>query len=457
MKRKRHRSASGKFAKKKVTRRHRRAREAAPVATEAKRRRRHKSREAPVATEAKRRKRRRHKAREAAPVATEARRRKRRRHKARETAPVATEARRRKRRRHKSREAPVATESRRRHKRRRVTGQVMEEAKRRRRGKRTHARKGTKAARRAAAKKGWAKRRRERKKFTGPMRRGYTRAAEARRKPRRRHRRAREVAEVSESRRGRGRRHHRKSRMFEARGGKRGAYVAELALAIGTGSLAYILANGLDRFLATYNPNGDPAKAPKHKFTSDGAGTLANALNLADHPSWLRIGAGVGLAAAPAVASAFVKHPLLRSSLEGAAVGASVQLVQMLWSNVLVPLFAPKSADQLKTSFIARLYPSEVAAHLNRSSSTTAFTGGTAPGLSGAPADAPAPGTVGQPTGDVGPFALQGPSSYPSAVEALRAYAAGVQGGHEANRLETGIGGYYYPSVQEILATGDRR
>ena len=261
---------------------------------------------------------------------------------------------------------------------------------------------------------------------------------------------------MSESRRGRGRRHHRKSRMFEARGGKRGAYVAELALAIGTGSLAYILANGLDRFLATYNPNGDPAKAPKHKFTSDGAGTLANALNLADHPSWIRIGAGVGMAAAPAVASAFVKHPLLRSSLEGAAVGASVQLVQMLWSNVLVPLFAPKSADQLKTSFIARLYPSEVAAHLNRSSSTTAFTGGTAPGLSGAPADAPAPGTVGQPSGDVGPFALQGPSSYPSAVEALRAYAAGVQGGHEANRLETGIGGYYYPSVQDIWrqATG---
>ena len=456
MKRKRHRSASGKFAKKKVTRRHRRAREAAPVATEAKRRRRHKSREAPVATEAKRRKRRRHKARETAPVATEAKRRKRRRHKAREAAPVATEARRRKRHR-RAREAPVATESRRRHKRRRVTGQVME-AKRRgkRRGKRTHARKGTKAARRAAAKKGWAKRRRERKKFVGPMRRGYTRAAEARRKPRRRHRRAREVAEVSESRRGRGRRHHRKSRMFEARGGKRGAYVAELALAIGTGSLAYILANGLDRFLATYNPNGDPAKAPKHKFTSDGAGTLANALNLADHPSWIRIGAGVGMAAAPAVASAFVKHPLLRSSLEGAAVGASVQLVQMLWSNVLVPLFAPKSADQLKTSFIARLYPSEVAAHLNRSSSTTAFTGGTAPGLSGAPADAPAPGTVGQPSGDVGPFALQGPSSYPSAVEALRAYAAGVQGGHEANRLETGIGGYYYPSVQEIWrqATG---
>ena len=103
--------------------------------------------------------------------------------------------------------------------------------------------------------------------------------------------------------------------------------MAELALTIGTGSLAYILANGLDRFLATYNPNGDPAKAPKHKFTSDGAGTLANALNLADHPGWIRIGAGVGMAAAPAVASAFVKHPLLRSSLEGAAVGASVQLV----------------------------------------------------------------------------------------------------------------------------------
>src|SRR5208282_5080968 len=53
-KRRRHRSASGKFAKKRATPSRRRAREA-PVATEAKRRRRHKSREAPVATEAKRR------------------------------------------------------------------------------------------------------------------------------------------------------------------------------------------------------------------------------------------------------------------------------------------------------------------------------------------------------------------------------------------------------------------
>jgi len=326
-KRRRRRSASGKFVKKASPRR-RRAREvAAPVATEAKRRR-HKSREAPVATEAKRRKRRRHKAREAAPVATEARRRKRRRHKARETAPVATEARRRKRRRHRSREAPVATESRRRHKRRRVTGQVME-AKRRKRGKRSHVRKGTKAARRAAAKKGWAKRRRDRKKFTGPMRRGYTRATEeARRRPRRRRHRAREVAEttgVSESRRRRHRRGHRKARMFEARHGGRGMHVAELAVAIGTGSLAYILANGLDRWLATYNP--EAANPPKHKFTSDGAGTLANTLNIASHPSWVRLGAGAGMAALPAVASMFTEHPLLRSSLEGAAVGASVQFI----------------------------------------------------------------------------------------------------------------------------------
>src|SRR5580692_9773822 len=458
-KRRRRRSASGKFTKKAAPRRRRRAREAAaPVATEAKRRRRHKSREAPVATEAKRRKRRRHKARETAPVATEARRRKRRRHKARETAPVPTEARRRKRRRHRSREAPVATESRR---RRRVTGQVME-AKRRKRGKRSHVRKGTKAARRAAAKKGWAKRRRDRKKFTGPMRRGYTRATEEarRRRPRRRRHRAREVSEtgVSESRRRRHRRGHRKARMFEARHGGRGMHVAELAVAIGTGSLAYILANGLDRWLATYNP--EAANPPKHKFTSDGAGTLANTLNIASHPSWVRLGAGAGMAALPAVASMFTEHPLLRSSLEGAAVGASVQFIQLLWSNVLVPLFAPKdtSNDGLKKSFIARLYPTEVAAHINMKAQTTALTGGTATGLSGTPAaDAPAPAAgVGQP--DVGPFALGGPSYYPSAVEALRAHAqaAGLNGGHESNRLETGIGGYYYPSVQELWrqATG---
>src|SRR5271166_6480822 len=416
-KRRRHRST----AKKAAHRTRRRAREvAAPVATEAKRRRRHR------------------RAREAAPVATEAKRRKRRRHrKTREAAPVATEAKRRKRRRHrKTRES-----------RRPVSGQVME-AKRRKRSKRSHVRKGTKAARRAAAKKGWAKRRRARHKFIGPMKRGYTKAAEARR-PRRRRHRAREVSEVSEARRHRrkrGRRHHRG--MFEARrsGPGRSNYVAELALAIGTGSFAYIVANGLDRFLATYNPHEDPTKLPKHKFTSDGAGTLANALNIGAHPSWLRIGAGIAMAAAPAGASVFVKHPLLRSSLEGAAVGASVQLIQMLWSNVVVPLLAPKDTTDagLKTSFIARLYPTEIAASINMKAQTTALTGGHATGLSGAPAaDAPAPAAgVGQP--DVGPFALQGPSPYPSAVEALRA-AAGVGG--EANRLETGIG---YPTVQEL-------
>src|SRR5271166_3267655 len=417
-KRRRHRST----AKKAAHRTRRRAREvAAPVATEAKRRRRHR------------------RAREAAPVATEAKRRKRRRHrKTREAAPVATEAKRRKRRRHrKTRES-----------RRPVSGQVME-AKRRKRSKRSHVRKGTKAARRAAAKKGWAKRRRARGKFIGPMKRGYTRAAEARR-PRRRRHRAREVSEVSEARRHRrkrGRRHHRG--MFEARrsGPGRSNYVAELALAIGTGSLAYIVANGLDRFLATYNPNEDPTKLPKNKFTSDGAGTLANALNIGAHPSWLRIGAGIAMAAAPAGASVFVKHPLLRSSLEGAAVGASVQLIQMLWSNVVIPLLAPKDTTDagLKPSFIARLYPTEIAASINMKAQTTALTGGHATGLSGAPpVDVPAPQAgVGAP--DVGPFALQGPSYYPSAVEALRA-ASGVSG--EANRLETGIG--YYPTVQEL-------
>lgn len=443
MKRRRHRSTA-----KKVAPRRRRAREvAAPVATEAKRRKRHrKTREAaPVATEAKRRKRRRHrKTREAAPVATEARRRKRHRRprRAREAAPVATEAKRR---------------------RRRVSGQVMEA--KRKRGKRPHVRKGTKAARRAAAKKGWNKRRRSaRGKFIGPVRKrrrkgttfGYEAVGESRR-PRRRRHRAREVSGVTEAKRRRGRRHHRKARMFEARRGSsgRGMYVAEMALAVGTGTLFFILADGLDRFLATYNP--ESAKPPTHKFTSDGAGTLANALNVASHPSWLRIGAGVGMAALPAIASVFTEHPLLRSGLEGAAVGASVKLLSTLWSNVLMPMFAPKdtSNDGLKKSFIARLYPSEVAAHLNMKSSTTAVTGVTTAGaLSGAPAEA----GVGQPPADVGPFALGYPSGWPTAVEALRDHAAGIAGGHESNRLETGIGygAGSYPSVAELWrqATG---
>ncbi len=464
-KRRRHRST----AKKAAHRSRRRAREvAAPVATEAKRRKRHRrTREAPVATEAKRRKRRRHRAREAAPVATEAKRRKRHR-RAREAAPVATEAKRRRRHR-RTREA-----------RRPISGQVMESPRRRkRRSHRTReAWHGSKAEHRKAAKKGWRKRKhgggsrsakrsaaskkawrtrraRARGKFIGPVtrRRRKGHMFEEARHPRRRRHRAREVSEVSESRRRRkhGRRRHRG--MFEARRGGPGRshYLAELGLAIGTGSLAYILANGFDRFLATYNPNGDPAKLPKHKFTSDGAGTLANTLNIASHPSWLRIGAGIAMAAAPAGASVFVKSPLLRASLEGAAVGASVQLLQMLWSNVVVPLLAPKDTSDagLKTSFIARLYPTEIAAHIN---AQTPHLAPPVTGLSGA-ADAPVPvAGVGQ--ADVGPFALQGPSYFPSAVEALRAQAqaAGVQGGHESNRLETGIGygAGSYPSVAEL-------
>ena len=450
--------------------RRRRAREAAaPVATEAKRRRRRKTREAPVATEAKRRKRRKSSGETSSKRRAAAKKGwKRRKHGRAREAPVATEARRHRRRRTSEARRPVS-------------GQVMEA--RRHRKRRSHRTReawhGSKAEHRKAAKKGWRKRKhgggsrsakrsaaskkawktrraRARSKFIGPVtkRRRKGHMFEEARRPRRRRHRAREVSEVKETRRRR-RRHTRELGMFEARSrrGKsgRGMYVAEMALAIGSGSFMYIVANGFDRWLATYNPETDPAKLPKHKFTSDGAGTLANTLNISSHPSWLRIGAGLGMAALPAVGSIFVEHPMLRSSLEGAAVGASVQFIQMIWSNVVVPLLAPKdtSNDGLKKSFIARLYPTEIAAAINMKAQTppgpSALTGGTATGLSGA--EAPAAG-VGQP--DVGPFALQGPSYYPSAVEALRAHAqaAGLNGGHESNRLETGIG--YYPTVQEL-------
>ena len=453
-------------------RRHpRRAREtAAPTATEAKRRhKRRKTREAPVATEAKRRKRSKHRRGETASKRSAAAKKgwRKRKHGRTREAPVATEARRHHRRR-KTREA-----------RRPVSGQVME-ARRHKRKRKSHRSReawhGNKAEHRKAAKKGWRKRKhgggsrsakrsaaskkawrtrraRARGKFIGPVtkRRRKGHMFEEAHKPRRRRHRAKEV--VAETKRRR-RRHTRESGMFEARSrrGKsgRGMYAAELALAIGTGSLAYIVANGFDRFLATYNPTTDPTKLPNGKFTSDGTGTLANALNIASHPSWLRLGAGFGMAALPAVGSIFVEHPMLRSSLEGAAVGASVQFLQMLWSNVLVPLLAPKADDALiKKSFIARLYPNEVVAHLNMQAQHLAPP---VTGLSGAEEPAPTAG-VGSP--DVGPFALEGPSYFPSAVEVLRAHAAGLEGGHESNRIETGIGNAY-PSVAEVwrIATG---
>jgi len=176
---------------------------------------------------------------------------------------------------------------------------------------------------------------------------------------------------------------------------------AEFGMAIVSAGFGFILADGLDRMLATYDPSSTDPK-PTDRFTSDGAGTLANTLNVAAMPDWKRLVAGVAVTAAPAIGSMYVKNPLLKSSAEGLAIGAGVSLFKTLWSNVLMPLLVGKdtSSTALKKSYIARLYPAEVAAHINARKTddagqpvTPQMNATSNPGaLSGAP--------------DVGPFAL---------------------------------------------------
>lgn len=349
------------------------------------------------------------------------------------------------RRRRSAREAPVAAEARRarpRRRRARAAGQMMEASRRRRprrrpRRAREESWRNNPAGHRKAAKKGWAKRRRSRKTREQPMREA----------PRRRRRRSSgDDQYMMESRRPRRRgSRRRRSGMFEARRGSSGRamYGAELALAVVAGGLGFVLADGIDRWLATYDPAATGAK-PTDKFTSDGAGTLANTLNVASSPNFLRLAAGVGATAVPAVASFFVENPFIRSSLEGAAIGAGVNLFRMFWANVLMPMLKPKdtSTASLQKSIIARLYPAEVAASINLAQTppTQSASGVAFGALSGAQqAQQPAPG-VGAPP-DVGPFALAAESPYPDTVQALRRQA--------------GVQGPAYPSSQEVWGTGN--
>jgi len=228
--------------------------------------------------------------------------------------------------------------------------------------------------------------------------------------------------------------------MRASRGGSMG--VGALATAILSGGVGFVAADGLDRFLATYNPAG--TTAPKDKFTSSGAGTQANVLNIGSRPGLIRAGASVGMVAVPAVGAMFAKRsPMVRASLEGLALGAGINAVKLLVNNVLLPMFIDKdtSAPALQKSVIARLYPAEVTASINRAAHEA---GSNAAGM-----------LSGQK--DVGPFALAGDSPYPNADQALRR-AAGVGGDSpypsaaDALRHGAGVGGDSpYPNADQAL------
>jgi hypothetical protein len=315
----------------------------------------------------------------------------------------------------------------------------MMEASKRRRTKRRPARaaeawKGDSAGHAKAARKGHRRSKARKARKAGRRRSKRTRETMYAAAPRRR-RHAKRTREpmVMEAKRRTRRRYH--AHAAKSRSG--GMSPAEFGLAIVSAGFGFVLADGLDRMLATYDPTA--ATKPTDKFTSDGAGTLANTLNVASTPDWKRLVAGIGMTAVPAVGSMYVKNPLLKSSAEGLAIGAGVSLFKTLWSNVLMPLLVGKdtTTPALQKSYIARLYPAEVAAHINSRKTNDAGAAVTpqmavssagSGALSGAPAQQapsyPAPG-LGAPALDVGPFALAGSSDYPSAAEALRA-AAGV-------------------------------
>ena len=401
-------------------RRRRPARKAREAAKEAPRRRRRTTREAPAVKVAAPRRRRRRTTREAAPAAVAAPRRRRRRA-ARETSHVM--------------EAPRP-----RRRRRRATSHRTREA--------WH---GNRPGHRKAAKKGWERRKRRR------VTREPARMAEAPRRRRRKSRRTREEGYVMEARRPRRRRarHMRAQEVQAPRRRRRSAHRrstheaprryrrharrsnpfsgAELAIAIGTGALGFVAADFLDRFLATYDPTD--ATKPTDRFTSDGAGTLANTLNVASRPGLVRGGAAVAMAVVPLVGSLFIDQPYVRSSLEGFGIGAAINAVKLLVNNVIMPLLSPKdtSTAGLQKSFIARLYPAEIAASINMAAAPTA----------GQPAAVSSSGSGALSGADVGPFALSAESPYPSAAEALR---------HQAGMASPGGN---FPSLQNVWGTGD--
>ena len=349
-----------------------------------------------------------------------------------------------KRRRHRRAKKTAAVTRRRRRRttrveakrsRRRRSSMVMSPRRRRRRVTR-EAWRGDSAGHATAARKGHRRRKARSAAPHRRRRRRKSRAAETvMESPRRRRRsKRRRVSSAMESPRRRRRHHVRASR------GGGGMGPGGLAMAVVSAGFGYVIADGIDRLIATYNPSATTAP-PTDKFTSNGNGTLANTLNVAAMPNWKRVVAGVGVTAVPTVGAMFTDG-YVRSSLEGMAIGAGVNLFKTLWNNVLMPMLVGKDTSQptLQKSYIARLYPAEVSAHINKA------------------ANQPAPGALsGAPAGDVGPFALGGDSPYPDAAQALR-QQTGVHGDSpyptaaEALRQQTGVhGDSPYPTAAQAL------
>jgi len=279
---------------------------------------------------------------------------------------------------------------------------------------------------------------------------------------------AREGANESSRRRPRSRsrsRGARESTVTEARPRRRSYAMEEMAgggdmaittLTAGGGFVAFDV---LDRFLASYDPSA--ATKPTDKFTSDGSGAMANTLNIASMPSPTRWAAAILPTAATAFASMGAEDETARAVLEGITIGGGINIIKLLWSNVVMPLLAPSdtSTPSLQKSIVCRLYPAEVAAAINSSAKPpqhAVSSGGGAGALSGAPYPQLPMGV-----GDPGPFALSGSSPYDDASQAL-SKAAGLlhdspayASAHDVLQRAVGVGGDSpYASSSDALRLG---
>ena len=313
-------------------------------------------------------------------VTNEARRPKKRKspksHKAREATKIVAEARRPKKRKSpRSRKGPSSY----------VMAKRPSRARKPRKSPKARAWFGDSAGHSKAAKKGWRTRK------SGRSTKGKT-ATEARRP--KKHRVRETAPRVAEARRPKKHRVRASTRVAESRRPKKRVVRApnyralartagQMALELGSSFLGYLLADGLDRFLATYNPTD--AKKPDNKFTSDGNGMLANALNVASPPHLWRWGSLGLMTALPLGSSLFVKNAAARSVVEGIGLGAGIKLASTVWSSVLMPMLIGKdtSTPALQKNVIARLYPAETSAVLNIKSGKAAVSSGGANSTAG--------------------------------------------------------------------------
>jgi hypothetical protein len=210
----------------------------------------------------------------------------------------------------------------------------------------------------------------------------------------------------------------------------------QFLFAVATAGLGFAAADFVDRWLATYDPAAYASPTtqlalPTDRFTG-GNGTLANSLNVAAPPSMLRIGAGVGMIALPALGAMVVKNPMARSGLQGATLGAGIKLFSKLWDTYVIGnLLKPAAGANPLTATVLglRLYPAELTAQANMASSPqTLQTNALSPGLGRQAA--------GRLAGDVGPVAQGAPAQLARAPMGMRSSARGL--GDDPTAVEDG-------------------